>query len=159
MWLPDRRTLLLAPLLAACGFTPAGAPGGPVAGLQGTIRVGDPADRNAFDLVERLEERLGRPTAPRYDLAYTIATEAVGVGLTPEAEITRYNLLGRIDWALTDRATQTRVAGGTVENFTSYAAVGSTVAGLAAEEDAATRLMRALGDQIVTQLIASAPWP
>jgi LPS-assembly lipoprotein len=155
MWLPDRRTLLLAPLLAACGFAPAGAPGGPVAALQGTVRVSDPADRYAFDLVERLEERLGRPTAPAFDLAYTITTDSIGVGLTPEAEITRYNLTGRVDWALTDRASGARVAGGTVENFTSYSAVGSTVAALAAEEDAGTRLMRAMGDQIVTQLIAA----
>lgn len=155
MWLPDRRTLLLLPLLAACGFAPAGAPGGPVAALQGTVRVADPADRNAFDLVERLEERLGRPTAPRFDLAYTIATETIGVGLTPEAEITRYNLTGRVDWALTDRETRARVAGGTVRNFTSYSAAGSTVASLAAQEDAGMRLMRAMGDQIVTQLIAA----
>lgn len=151
----DRRTLLLLPLLAACGFTPAGAPGGPVMALQGTVRVADPSDRNAFDLVERLEERLGRPAAPRFDLTYAISTEAIGVGLTPEAEITRYNLTGRIDWSLTDRTTQARVAGGTVRNFTSYSAVGSTVAVLAAEEDAGTRLMRAMGDQIVTQLIAA----
>jgi LPS-assembly lipoprotein len=155
MWLPDRRTLLLMPVLAACGFSPAGAPDGPVAALQGTVRVADPADRNAFDLVERLEERLGRPVAPRFDLAYTITTDAIGVGLTPEAEITRYNLTGRIDWTVTDRTTQARVAGGTVQDFTSYAAVGSTVAALAAEEDAGTRLMRAMGDQIVTQLIAA----
>jgi LPS-assembly lipoprotein len=155
MWLPDRRALLLVPFLAACGFAPAGAPGGPVAALQGTVRVADPADRFAFDLVERLEERLGRPSAPRFDLVYTITIEVIGVGLTPEAEITRYNLAGRIDWSLTDRATQNRVAGGTVRNFTSYSAVGSTVAALAAEEDAGTRLMRALGDQIVTQLIAA----
>ncbi len=155
--MPRRRALLALPLLAACGFTPAGAPGGPVAALQNTVRVADPADRNAFDLVERLEERLGRPTAPRFDLAYAITTEAIGVGLTPAAEITRYNLTGSVAWTLTDRATQSRVAGGTVQNFTSYAAVGSTVAVLAAEEDAGTRLMRALGDQIVTQLIAAGP--
>lgn len=149
---------LLATPLAACTFTPAYVPGGPAAALQGAIRVDDPADKNAFDLVERLEERLGRPQAARYQLAYTITTDPIGVGITPDNATTRYNLTGKVEWALTDTA-GTRVTGGHVENFTSYSATGSTVAGLAAEEDAALRLMRILADQIVTTLIAtSANW-
>lgn len=152
----NRRNLLLMPLaLAACGFTPAFGPGGPAKGLTGTIRVADPADKNGFDLVARLEERLGRPQAVRYDLAYTIKTDAVGVGITPDNAITRYNLTGTIDWSLTDRNSGARVTGGTVASFTSWSATGSTVAGLAAEEDAALRLMRLLADQIVTRLISS----
>jgi LPS-assembly lipoprotein len=152
----SRRTLLLLPLaLAACGFTPAYAPGGGADRLLGTIWVQDPTDKNGFDLVERLEERLGRPEAIRYDLTYTITTEAVGVGITTENQITRYNLKGVVDWTLTDRSGGARVAGGRVQNFTAYSATGSTVAGLAAEEDAAFRLMRILADQITARLIAA----
>jgi LPS-assembly lipoprotein len=147
--------VLLAPLLlAACGFTPAYGPTGGATKLTGAVRVQDPTDKNGFDLVERLEERLGRPEAVRYDLAYTITTEAVGVGITTENEITRFNLKGVVDYTLTDRTTGARVAGGRVQNFTAYSATGSTVAGLAAEEDAAFRLMRILADQIVARLIA-----
>ncbi len=153
----SRRSILFLPLaLAACGFTPAYAPGGPATGLLGAVWVQDPTDKNGFDLVERLEERLGRPEVVRYDLAFTISTEAVGVGITTENEITRYNLKGVVDFTLTDRASGTRVAGGRVQNFTAYSATGSTVAGLAAEEDAAVRLMRILADQIVARLIAVA---
>jgi LPS-assembly lipoprotein len=153
----SRRAVFLMPLaLAACGFTPALGPGGAAEGLQGTIRVNDPSDKNAFDLVERLEERIGRPATARFDLGYTISTNAIGVGITPDNAITRYNLTGRVDWTLTERATGARVAGGRVDSFTSYSATGSTVAGLAAEEDAAFRLMRVLADQIVSRLIASA---
>jgi hypothetical protein len=54
-----------------------------------------PDDKNGFDLVERLEERLGRPEAPRYDLAYTITTEAVGVGITADNKITPLQPEGR----------------------------------------------------------------
>ena len=152
----NRRIFLLAPLaLAACGFTPAYAPGGGADKLLGTIWVKDPTDKNAFDLVERLEERLGRPESIRYDLAYTITTEAVGVGITTENQITRYNLKGVVDYTLTDRASGARVAGGRVQSFTAYSATGSTVAGLAAEEDAAFRLMRILADQITARLIAA----
>jgi len=152
----NRRTLLTLLALAGCGFAPAYGPGGAAAALQGAIRVANPTDKTGFDLVERLEERLGRPTNTAYDLAYTITTASVGVGITPDNAITRYNLTGSIDWTLTSRATKARVAGGRVENFASYSATGSTVAGLAAEEDAALRLMRMLADQIVTRLIATA---
>ena len=151
----SRRLLLLAPLaLAACGFTPAYAPGGGADRLRGTIWVQDPTTKAGFDLVERLEERLGRPSDIRYDLAYTITTQAVGVGVTTESQITRYNLKGVVDYTLTERATGARVAGGRVQTFTAYSATGSTVAGLAAEEDASLRLMRILADQIVARLIA-----
>ncbi len=152
----NRRTLLWLPLaLAACGFTPAYGPNGPAAGLQGSVSVASPDDKNSFDLVERLEERLGRPKAVSYDMTYTIKTEAVGVGITPDNAITRYNLKGSIDWALIARASGARVTGGEVHSFTSYSATGSTVAGLSAEEDAARRLMRLLADQIVERMLAT----
>ena len=152
----NRRLFLLTPLaLAACGFQPAYGPSGPAQGIQSSIRVADPSDKNAFDLVERLEERLGRPKADRFDLTYTIKTTATGVGITPDNAITRYNLNGTIDWALTNRTTGTRVTGGQVKSFTSYSATGSTVAGFAAQEDAARRLMRILADQITARLLAT----
>ncbi|WP_333817671.1 LPS assembly lipoprotein LptE [Tabrizicola sp.] len=152
----SRRSILLVPLaLAACGFTPAYGPGGSAGKLTETVWVQDPTDRNAFDLVERLEERLGRPEAIRYDLAYTITTETVGVGITTDNKITRYDLKGVVDYALTERATGARITGGRVQSFTAYSATGSTVAQLAAEEDAALRLMRILADQIVARLIAA----
>ena len=154
----DRRQflLLMAALpIAGCGFAPAYGTSGAASGLQSSIRVDDPSDKNGFDLVQRLEERLSRPDAPRYALSYSISTNAIGVGITPENAITRYNLTGAVDWGLTDTATGTRLTGGRVNSFTSYSATGSTVAGLAAEQDAALRLMRILADQIVTRLIAT----
>ncbi|MDQ2066346.1 LPS assembly lipoprotein LptE [Xinfangfangia sp. CPCC 101601] len=153
-----RSFLALVPLagLAACGFTPAYAPGGAATRLMGSVRVADPSDKNGFDFVERIEERLGRTEERLYDLAYTIRTDSVGVGLTTDQRITRYNLTGVIDYTLTDAQTGARITGGQVQSFTSYAATGSTVAGLAAEESAAYRLMRLLADQIVARLIAEA---
>jgi LPS-assembly lipoprotein len=151
----SRRFFLISPLaLAACGFTPAYAPDGAATVLTGTVRAADPTDRNGFDFVERVEERIGRPQDHRYDLDYRIQTEAIGVGLTADNKITRYNLKGVVDYTLTRADTGEKVAAGRVQSFTAYAATGSTVAGLAAEEDAATRLMRILADQIVARLIA-----
>ena len=152
------KTLLALPV-AACGFAPAYGPGSAMAGLQGRVRVADPTDKTSFDLVERLEENLGRPDPPLYDLSYTITTATEAVGITPEGTITRYTMTGSIIWTLTRRADDSRITGGTVDSFTAYSATGSTVAGLAAEEDAGLRLMRILADQIVSQLIAtSASW-
>lgn len=156
MLLFNRRLVLALPLaVMACGFTPAYGPEGPAAGLQGSVSVHSPADKNSFDLVERLEERLGRPRAVAYDMTYSIATSAVGVGVTPDNAITRYNLNGSIDWSLTARASGARITGGQVHSFTSYSATGSTIAGIAAQEDAARRLMRLLADQIVERMLAT----
>lgn len=155
-WYKRRQFITLAgAALTGCTFTPAYAPGGPAAALQGAIRVDAPSDKNAFDLVERLEERLGRPQGDRYRLSYTIRTESIGVGVTPENATTRYNLRGTVDWVLKNAA-GTPLAEGTAASFTSWSATGSTVAGLTAEEDAAYRLMRILADQIVTRLLATA---
>lgn len=141
--------------LSGCTFTPAYAPGGPAAALQGAVRVDSPDSKNGFDLVERLEERLGRPQAARYALSYQISTERIGVGVTPENAISRYHLRGRVEWQLKDQGGAS-VTEGVAQSFTSWSATGSTVSGLAAEEDAAYRLMRILADQIVTRLVATA---
>lgn len=152
--------LALPTALAACGFTPAYGPNGPATGLQGTIRVADPTDKNAFDLVAGIEAHFGRPQTVRYDLAYTIATESIGTGITTDNATTRYNLRGVVDWSLTERSSGNRLAGGTVESFTAWSATSTTVAGLSAEEDAARRLMVILADQIAARLLAtSASFP
>ena len=155
MSLYNRRSLLaLLAAVPACTLSPAYGPGGPAAALQGAVRVDNPSNKDGFDLVERLEERLGRPADARYALGFTITTKAVGVGITTDNAITRYNLTGAVDWTLRDLA-GAEVTRGRAQGFTSYSATGSTVAGLSAAEDAARRLMRILGDQIVTRLLAT----
>lgn len=156
----DRRfvlTLLAAVPLAACGFTPAYAPGGAAGRLRGRIAVQEPKDRNGFDLVRALEQRLGSPEAPLYDLSVTLDLQRLSGGITPDNEITRYQLKGTATWSLSAAQDGTRVAGGVARSFTSWSATGSTIAGLAAEEDAARRLMVILADQITTQIVAKAP--
>jgi len=156
----DRRTLLtlLAALpLAACGFAPAYGPGGAAGRLRGRVAVTAPTDRNGFELLRQLEQRLGMPEAPLFDLSTSVSAGTVSGGITPDNAITRYQLRGSAVWSLSQRSDGARVAGGTARGFTSWSATGSTIAGLAAEEDAARRLMVILADQIVTQIIAKAP--
>ena len=144
----DRRaflTLLAASAVAACGFEPAYGPGGPASGLLGRVTVDAPDDRDAFDLVARLEDRLGRTRTPEFRLSYRIATKA--------------ELLGTVAFTLHDTATDATLTSGEVSSFTAYSAFGTSVATAASEGDAHRRLMRILADQIVTRLIAtSADW-
>lgn len=157
MSLPDRRTvltLLVALPLAGCGFTPVYAPSGAGSKLRGRVAVEDPRSRNDFALVSRLESRLGQPEAPAYDLGFSLSVGRASGGISPSGEITRYTLSGNVQYTLTERATKTRVAGGSIRNFTSWSATGSTVAGISAEEAANARLMQILADDIVTRLMA-----
>lgn len=156
----DRRSLLILPLaLVACGFTPVYGPGGTGSALRGRVLVQEPDAPDDYILVRTLEDRLGRATAPAYDLGYTLTTETEGQAVTATGETTRYSLVGQVDYTLTDRASGTVVASGRVQNFTGYSATGSTVETLAGERDARERLMTILADQIVTRIYATADLP
>lgn len=147
--------LVLLPALAACGFTPAFAPGGAAAGLKGAILIDAPSDHDAYQLVKHLEARLGQPTSPRFGLGYAIKTSTEGVGITPSQETTRYQLVGEVTYTLTDLVSAEIVESGSVKDFTAYAATGSTVSTLTAKRDTRNRLMVILGDKIVNRLIIS----
>jgi len=158
----DRRTflgLLAALPLGACGFTPVYGPGGSAEGLTGRIAIADPAERNEFTLVNRLEDRLGRAGAADYALGYALQTNSVGVAVSGANDIERYNLTGKLAYTLTDQRSRAVVASGEVSNFTSYSATASTVGTLVAEENAYDRLMVSLADLLVTRLLTtSADW-
>lgn len=141
--------------LSGCGFTPAYGTGGSASALTGRVLVDAPEDRRGFDLTERLEERLGRPEQAAYALEYRIDTSSVDIGVSPTNAITRFNLLGRVDFTLRDLQTDAVLTTGEVRNFTAYSATGTTLATRTAELDARRRLMRILADQIVTQLVAT----
>lgn len=158
MSLSDRRTILVllaASPLAACGFTPAYAPAGPARGLMGRVQAEDPKNKNGFDLVERLEERLGRTRQPAFLLSYKVATRERGQAVSPDNSITRYQIFGDATFALRDAATKKLLTQGMVEGFTAYSAVGTQVESEASKADARRRLMWILADRIVTQLIAT----
>ncbi|SFR36291.1 LPS assembly lipoprotein LptE [Litoreibacter janthinus] len=150
----NRRFLLLAlPALAACGFEPVYGTGGSANGLRGSIIVDEPTTKNSFDLVARLEERLGRAQSPIYGMTVTLTTEEKGLAISGSNDITRYNLLGTAVYVLRDLGTGAQVYKGTVNTFTAYSASAQPVSTLAAERDARSRLMTALADKITTDLL------
>ncbi|HBS50357.1 MAG TPA: hypothetical protein DEA05_09885 [Rhodobacteraceae bacterium] len=153
----DRRTLLALPLaLAACGFQPVYGPGGTGTALHGRVAVNAPTDRNSFLLVQELEVQLGQPTDPLYRLVPRLTLAREEQAITRSNEITRYSIVGQVDYEMIRLADQAVVASGSVENFTGYSATGSTVETLAAERDAHARLMTMLADATVARLQATA---
>lgn len=145
--------LLLA--LGACGFQPAYGPGGSGTALNGRVQVEDPKTRADQLLLQQLERRLGLAADPSFDLAIDLSTTEEGLAIDADGDITRYNLLGRAAYTLTDRTTGAVITSGVVTNFTGYSATGTTVATLAAERDAQVRLMTILGDMVVDRLLAA----
>ncbi len=158
MWLSDRRALLaaLAALpLAACGFSPAYAPGGAGEALRGQVRAADPQHTRDFDFVAAFEERLGRPVAARYTLDYQISTFERGAAHVPGMGETRISLFGTLSYTLTDIASGDVVTQGSLRNFTNYSTTDSQLATRRAQEDAAARLMRTLADQVAARLMTA----
>lgn len=155
----DRRqvlSLIAAAPLAACGYVPAYGPDGPARGLMGSVQIDAPSDKDGFDLVGRLEERLGRPASPKWQLSWQLQVNRTGVGVTQTNTISRYQFVGHARYQLRAIGGGKVVASGNVQDFTSYSAQGTVVATSASESDARERLMRILADQIVTELAAGA---
>lgn len=157
MSLYNRRTLLALPLaLAACGFTPVYGPAGTGSRLRGQVLVQEPSTQAGYLLTRHLETRLGRSSgAARYVLDLAIDINEDGLAINAAGDITRFNLTGRVEFALRDTNDGNVVTSGKVENFTAYSATGTTVATLAAERDAVERLMVIVGDQITARLFAA----
>ncbi|PPB79685.1 LPS-assembly lipoprotein [Albidovulum inexpectatum] len=144
-------------MLGACGFTPAYGPDGAARDLLGRVEVDPPGSREEFDLVARLEERLGRPQAAQYRLSFRVEIAEEGQAISQTNETNRYQVIGAVSYTLRDRETGRDLSSGRVRGFTAYSATGTAVASVASRRDARARLMRLLADRIVTRLIATAP--
>lgn len=158
MSLFDRRYVLIGlAALAGCGFEPVYGPNGAARGLSGRVGIDPPRDSEGFALVRQLEDRLGHATDPIYRLSAQITIDEVGRGITADQIITRFNVRGTVDYTLTEIGTGSVATRGTVANFTGYSTTGTPVATQSARRDARDRLMAILADQIVAELLATAP--
>lgn len=154
----SRRGLLVSVLaLAACGFSPVYGPGGTGSKLFGKVRTADPRTPDDFAFAGRIAERLGPDNPALYELDWQMRIAVVPQAITPDEITTRYALNGTVEFMLTDISTQRPVTRGQVSSFTSYSTTGTTIATMAAEQDAHKRLARLLADQVVTRLLAIDP--
>lgn len=142
--------------LAGCGFRPVYGTGGAASALRDAIALSAPQTSDGYALRQRIEDRLGRAANARYTLDVGIDVGSVAVAVSSGDAATRINLPGTATWVLKDSA-GTTLGQGKADTFAAYSTTASTVATLTAEDDAHGRLMVALADQIVTQLIALSP--
>ncbi|WP_104018716.1 LPS assembly lipoprotein LptE [Roseovarius nitratireducens] len=154
----DRRLFLFSGLaaLAGCGFAPVYGPGGGGDALMGRVRVTDPHGRAGFLLTREIEARLGRPETPRYELRPAIALRSEAIAIDRSNVAARANLIGTVNYTLTDLETGEKVDSGKVTNFTGYSTFDTPIVTRAAARDAEARLMQMLADQMLTRLAAAA---
>lgn len=156
MWFSDRRGVLAGlgalTLTSACGFRPVYGNGGTGQALRGAIRLDDPVSRADFQFLGAVEDLIGRPTEPRYALAYTIEQRRSGGGNVQDFGATRVQIFGTLDFVVTDILTGAERAAGQITGNTAYSTTGTQFASRTAAEDAELRLMRMLADRLVTRL-------
>lgn len=149
---PARRGVLLGLVtaLAGCGLSPVLAPGGS-GGLRGRVAVTAPDDSIGYALRTAIEDRLGLGDGADLTLSIDPQVDVRPAAITEEGARTRFNLLGRAPFRLTD-ATGVTLSEGVAEAFAGYSATGTTVATRAAEADAEQRLAASLAEIILTRL-------
>ena len=158
MSLFNRRWLLIGILpLMACGFEPIYGINKPASLIMGKIDVEVSNGRNAFELRDRIRERLGKlDGTPAYLLKYTSSIESKNLTISKDNDVTRYTLQGETNFDLVDTASKKVIYTNTIASNTAYSATAGTYPTAIAERDANVRLSRDMADKIVTLLLITA---
>ena len=144
-------------LLTACGFEPIYGINKPSNLILGKIDVEVSNGRNAFELRERLLERLGTlEGTPTYLLKYTSNIESKNLTISKDNDVTRYTLHGETDFDLVDIASKKVIYTNSISSNTAYSATAGTYPTSVAERDANVRLSRDMADKIVTLILITA---
>ena len=158
MSLFSRRWLLVGfLLLTSCGFEPIYGVDKPANKIMGKIDVEASNGRNAFELRDRLIERLGvLESAPNYLLKYTSSIKSKNLTISKDNDVTRYTLQGETNFDLVELASKKVIYTNTIVSNTAYSATAGTYPTAIAERDANVRLSRDMADKIVTLLLITA---
>jgi LPS-assembly lipoprotein len=158
MSLFSRRWLLIGFLsLSACGFEPIYGVNKPANKIMGKIDVEVSNGRNAFELRDRLIERLGvLKSDPTYILKYTSSIKSRNLTISKDNDVTRYTLQGETNFDLVDLGSKKVIYTNTIVSNTAYSATAGTYPTAVAERDANVRLSRDMADKIVTLLLINA---
>ena len=118
------RWLLIAILpLMSCGFEPIYGTNKPANLIMGKIDVEVSNGRNAFELRDRLIERLGAlDDSPTYLLKYKSNIEAKNLTISKDNDVTRYTLQGETNFDLVDMASKKVIYTNTIVSNTAYSA-------------------------------------
>ena len=152
-----RRFLIGFLLLTACGYEPIYGVDKPANKIMGKIDVEVSNGRNAFELRDRLIERLGvLESDPNYLLKYSSSIKSKNLTISKDNDVTRYTLQGETNFELVDLASKKVIYTNTIVSNTAYSATAGTYPTAIAERDANVRLSRDMADKIVTLLLITA---
>lgn len=140
-------------LVVSCGFTPVYSPNSSFQNLNNHTQIQIPNDKDSFILVEELQTKLGNQ-GNKYSLTFDLTTKKNDILTSTIGRALRFNINGTVDFTLTALKNNKTIYQGQVTNFTSYSATGQTAETRFSEQEAHTRLMRILANQILTQLYA-----
>ena len=144
-------------LAAGCGLRPMYFPGNGESSVPefALIRVEAIATRTGQILRNGLLDRLtpqGEPATPRYKLHAKIAIQSVSLAIQPDASVTRFNLLLKVQFELADIDTGEVIYRDSMRSVGSYNAVRSDYATLIAEQDTARRSAVSASEEIAALL-------
>ncbi len=156
MWFRDRRAILAlaagAVVLAGCGFQPLHSRvGGAGIDRLGSIEIGPIPDRSGQVLYNLLRDRLnpgGAPRRPVYTLNVGLTERQQSLGVRVDESATRANLTIRAVYSLRHRGDEKVLLRGDVNSTSSFNILKSNFATLSAENDARTRSLREISDEI-----------
>lgn len=152
-------SLVLAPGLAGCGFTPLYGDAGAGSSLS-RIAVTTQDDRLGYRVREQLEDALGRDAArpAQWSLQTSILQSRRPLGRRIDDTATRYELTVKGAWTLTPVAGGSPVTG--VETVTTtYAAADQPYAAIAAQQDGEERAAAELARLIRLDLLRALSQP
>jgi len=143
--------------LMSCGFEPIYGTNKPANLIMGKIDVEVSNGRNAFELRDRLIDRLGSLEGnPIYLLTYTSNIESQNLTISKDNDVTRYTLQGETNFDLVEVVSKKVIYTNTIVSNTAYSATAGTYPTAIAQRDANVRLSRDMADKIVTLLLITA---
>lgn len=154
--------LLLAGALAGCGFRPLYGEAGGARALLGEVVLQEAATPEDFAYRERLRRRFGLEGADadasgaNWRLSWVLRFEDTGVAVTPDADTTRYRLIGAATYRLESSDGSTPPLEGEVTTIGAYDATASTYATRAAAQAERRDLSVELAELTATRLLADA---
>jgi len=167
MWWPERlRQVFFAGLavatlasLSACGFQPlygSVAPGQTrTKDYLATVRIAPLPDRAGQQLHNLLRDHInpkGQPANPNYTLQIRVSESLEELGIRKDETATRASLTVYADFELLDARTGERVFNGRSRSFNSYNILESQFATLYSENDARSRALREISNDIRNRL-------
>ncbi|MFQ6019119.1 MAG: LPS assembly lipoprotein LptE [Kiloniellaceae bacterium] len=151
--------LALALAVAGCGFQPLYGRAGPTGETATTelaaVRIAPLADRIGQKMHNLLRDRLnprGQPRDPAYLLQVGLTETRKELGIRKDETATRANLILTASFTLREMASNRPLLHGSATSINSYNILDNQFATAVSEDNARTRALRELSDDIRTRL-------